>query len=115
VTRAFGLDGHFIDFVDLEAPPGFEPGMEVLQIFVRLLIVLSRAGLWSFQHPRFTRNWGASGLRLDYDTACEGFSSPIPGRRYVHPLGAHQSEGQMHTQSILSELHYEYRLKQLAA
>ena len=29
-------------------------------------MVLSRAGLWSVQHPSFARCLGAIGLRLDY-------------------------------------------------
>ena len=34
----------------MEAPPGFEPGMEVLQT-KGLSMVLFRAGLWSIQLP----------------------------------------------------------------
>jgi hypothetical protein len=43
--------------------------------------VLSRAGLWSVQHPRSTWYLGAIGLHLDYDMACEGSCSSIPALR----------------------------------
>ena len=64
----------------LEAPPGFEPGMEVLQISLGCqsccLVLVSGPA----QHPPITRYLGVIGLHLDYS---KGSSSPIssPGRR----------------------------------
>jgi len=49
----------------LEAPPGFEPGMEVLQISLAFSIVLIRLALWSLVFPGFPRYLGVRGLKLD--------------------------------------------------
>ena len=45
----------------LEAPPGFEPGMEVLQIKQESAISLTRLVFWYLPDPRFTRCLGGYG------------------------------------------------------
>jgi hypothetical protein len=48
----------------LEAPPGFEPGMEVLQISQGLFILLTRLALWSRVLPGFDSVWALIALSL---------------------------------------------------
>jgi hypothetical protein len=73
--------------------------------------VLSRAGLWSVRHPRFTRCLGVIGLHLDYDIAC-GAPPRRSRRQYVDRPPLIAAARRMHVQPI-SELHHGHRLKHL--
>jgi len=51
--------------VSLEAPPGFEPGMEVFADYPGLAMVLTRLACCSLLTLPATRYWGASGRKSD--------------------------------------------------
>jgi len=52
-------------FKDVEAPPGFEPGVEVLQISIGSLSCWNRLALWSLVFVGFRWCSGVRGLKLD--------------------------------------------------